>query len=162
VVAPASILFVCTHNSARSQFAAALWRQRTGLVADIAGTRPAPAVHPRAVRAAADFGLELTPVAPKGYAAVTNKPDLVVSVCDRARESGLPFAAPSLHAGKPKDGDQRACWALFETSAGKVTVEFRRVANDVEAAGPRGPRHDLPVEFAGQLLEARGYRPVPA
>ena len=37
-------------------------------------------------------------------------------------------------AGKPKDGDPRACWALLTVEAGQpVEVEFRRVPYDVAA-----------------------------
>ena len=46
VVGPA--LFVCTHNSARSQLAAALWERLTGYPAESAGTSPAERVHPSA------------------------------------------------------------------------------------------------------------------
>lgn len=91
------VLFVCTHNSARSQFAAALWRQRMSLEADSAGTDPADRVHPHAVNVAAEFGLDLRHAVPKGHESVAKPPDLVVSVCDRARESGLAFSSPSLH-----------------------------------------------------------------
>jgi protein-tyrosine-phosphatase len=105
VIAPAInpdlVLFVCTHNSARSQFAAALWRDRTGRSADSAGTEPAERVHPDAVRAASEFGLDLSTATPKGYDAVAQQPDLVVSVCDRAHESGPPFPAPSIHWSVP-------------------------------------------------------------
>jgi putative phosphoesterase len=66
-------------------------------------------------------------------------------------------------AGKPKDGDPRACWALVEAMAGKVTVDFRRVAYDIERAARAVEASDLPHEFAAQLREARGYRAaVPA
>jgi putative phosphoesterase len=65
-------------------------------------------------------------------------------------------------AGKPKDGDPRACWALVETSDASVTVEFRRVAYDVEATAAAILASDLPAEFVDQLREARGYaKPVP-
>ena len=37
----AGVLFVCTHNSARSQLAAALWTSRIGSKATSAGTHPA-------------------------------------------------------------------------------------------------------------------------
>jgi putative phosphoesterase len=60
-------------------------------------------------------------------------------------------------AGKPKDRDPRACWALIETAADAVGVEFRRVAYDVEAAARTVEASELPSEFAGQLREARGY-----
>ena len=66
-------------------------------------------------------------------------------------------------AGKPKDGDPRACWALVETTRAGVAVEFRRVEYDVEAAARAVLESDLPDEFAAQLREARGYRqPAPA
>lgn len=60
-------------------------------------------------------------------------------------------------AGKPKDRDPRACWALIETAPGSVSVEFRRVAYDVEAAALAVEASELPSEFADQLREARGY-----
>ena len=40
------VVFVCTHNSARSQLAAALCRSRIGSPVTSAGTHPAPRVHP--------------------------------------------------------------------------------------------------------------------
>ncbi len=46
------VLFVCSHNSARSQLAAALWTARTGGTATSAGTHPADRVHPGAIAAA--------------------------------------------------------------------------------------------------------------
>ena len=58
-------------------------------------------------------------------------------------------------AGKPKDGDPRACWALIDTVSGGV--EFRRVPYDVEAAARAIEAAELPDEFATQLREARGY-----
>jgi ArsR family transcriptional regulator, arsenate/arsenite/antimonite-responsive transcriptional repressor / arsenate reductase (thioredoxin) len=51
------VVFVCTHNSARSQLATALWARRSTIPATSAGTRPAPRVNPRAVRIARRHGL---------------------------------------------------------------------------------------------------------
>ena len=56
---------MCTHNSARSQLAAALWTQLTNQPADSAGTHPAARVHPGAVAAARRAGLDLTDARPK-------------------------------------------------------------------------------------------------
>ena len=120
---PRAILFVCTHNSARSQFAAALWRERTGGTADSAGTEPAGRVHPKAARAAAEFGLDIATATPKGYDAVTAEPDLVVSVCDRAREAGVPFSARHLHWSVPDPvrlGTQAAFRSAFADIAGRI------------------------------------------
>jgi putative phosphoesterase len=61
-------------------------------------------------------------------------------------------------AGKPKDGDRRACWALLDTATGGV--EFRRVEYDVERTAKAILASDLPDEFAAQVREARGYKPA--
>jgi putative phosphoesterase len=61
-------------------------------------------------------------------------------------------------AGKPKDGDPRACWALLETGPAGLTVEFRRVDYDIEAAAQGILASELPHEFAAQLREARGFK----
>ena len=117
------VLFVCTHNSARSQFAAALWRQRTGDPAESAGTDPAPSVSPGAVRAARRLGVDLAGAVPKGYEAIAIAPALVVSVCDRAHEGPLPFAAPLVHWSVPDpvaDGRPGAFQAAFGEIARRV------------------------------------------
>jgi protein-tyrosine-phosphatase/DNA-binding transcriptional ArsR family regulator len=79
-------LFVCTHNSARSQLAAALWIQLTTEPAESAGTHPADKVHPGAVAAARRAGLDLTDARPKHLDDIASPPGLVVTVCDRAHE----------------------------------------------------------------------------
>ena len=43
------------------------------------------------------FGIDLAQAAPGGFERIQRQPDLVVSVCDRARESGLPAGRISLH-----------------------------------------------------------------
>ena len=47
-VAAPRVVFVCTHNSARSQFASALWARRSAVPVASAGTHPARRVHRRA------------------------------------------------------------------------------------------------------------------
>jgi protein-tyrosine-phosphatase/DNA-binding transcriptional ArsR family regulator len=97
VAGPDPVAFVCTHNSARSQFAAALWREMKGSEAWSAGTQPADRVHPKAVKVASEFGLDLSRAIPAGYESLPEKPGLIISVCDRARESGVPEAAEQHH-----------------------------------------------------------------
>ena len=79
-------LFVCSANSARSQLAAALWRDLTGAPADSAGTHPAERVHPAAVAAAERAGLDLSGAEPRELTPSTALPPLVITVCDRAHE----------------------------------------------------------------------------
>lgn len=63
-------------------------------------------------------------------------------------------------AGKPKDGDSRACWALLDTKGGGLT--FRRVAYDVERTARGILESDLPHIFAAQLREDRSFSPADA
>jgi ArsR family transcriptional regulator, arsenate/arsenite/antimonite-responsive transcriptional repressor / arsenate reductase (thioredoxin) len=117
------VLFVCTHNAARSQLAAGLWQRRTGRPARSAGHRPADAVHPLAREVAAAHGIDLTGV-PQGYDTIASPPDLVVSVCDRAHEAGVPFDVPTLHwsVPDPSTGDRCAFEAAFEELADRIDV----------------------------------------
>ena len=67
------VLFVCTHNSARSQLAAALWVVLTEQPAESAGTHPAARVHPGAVQAGRRAGLDLSKATPRRLADVTRR-----------------------------------------------------------------------------------------
>lgn len=124
------VLFVCTHNSARSQLAAALWTQRTGLPSSSAGTEPAEAVHPLAIEVARAHGLDLSRAQPRRYADLPTGPALVVSVCDRAREFGLPFDAPLLHwsVRDPAGGGRADFEVAYETIRGRIDRLARQVA----------------------------------
>jgi protein-tyrosine-phosphatase/DNA-binding HxlR family transcriptional regulator len=83
--ATGSVLFVCSHNSARSQLAAALFRTRTGHDAASAGTHPAERVHPGAVAAGRRADLDLSDATPR-LLQPSDAAELVVTVCDRAHE----------------------------------------------------------------------------
>ena len=120
VADPQTVLFVCTHNSARSQFAAALWSERTGQPAMSAGAEPADRVHPLALRAAAEKGIDLSAATPMGYESVGETPDLVVSVCDRAREAALPAAPAHMH------------WSIPDPVPSESVGAFRTAFTDIE------------------------------
>lgn len=122
------VLFVCTHNAARSQLAAALWRHRSGRHAVSAGTQPAERVHPTAVALAADHGLDLSAARPTHVSEVAVRPDLVVSVCDRAFETGLTINAPHRHwsVPDPVGGDR----ATFERAFALIADRVDRLAAD--------------------------------
>lgn len=117
-VGDAPVLFVCSGNSARSQLAAAAWALRTGRPAVSAGAAPAPRVHPKAVEVGRRHGLDLSGARPRGFAEIDVVPGLVVSVCDRAREAGLPFNTPALH------------WSVPDPALGG-TAEFERAWSQI-------------------------------
>ncbi|VXB95438.1 ArsR family transcriptional regulator [Arthrobacter sp. 9AX] len=79
------ILFVCTHNSARSQIAAALWQQASGIPSTSAGTHPAERIAQGAIDVARRHGVDLPDVPPRRLEEVAGG-DFVVTVCDNAHE----------------------------------------------------------------------------
>jgi Protein-tyrosine-phosphatase len=83
------ILFLCTGNAARSQMAEGLARAFHGDVVDVvsAGSRPAGWVHPLAVSALAEIGIDIHDAQSKSAAAFLDEPfDVVVTVCDSAAQ----------------------------------------------------------------------------
>jgi ArsR family transcriptional regulator, arsenate/arsenite/antimonite-responsive transcriptional repressor / arsenate reductase (thioredoxin) len=86
---PASILFLCTRNSARSQMAEALMRSKAGerpIVVASAGSQPA-IVDPDAIRALAELGIDIVVQQSKHFDRFRDQHfDYVVTVCDQVRE----------------------------------------------------------------------------
>lgn len=91
---PTRTLFLCSHNSARSQLAAALWTARTGRPSDSAGTHPADRVHRGAIAAGRRAGLDLRTSVPRIVDAdeFVDPGTQIVTVCDRAHEELTPDA----------------------------------------------------------------------
>jgi protein-tyrosine-phosphatase/DNA-binding HxlR family transcriptional regulator len=119
----ARVVFVCTHNSARSKLAAALWRDRIGGDVASAGTKPAPRVHPRAVKVAHRHGLELDASGTARVADVVHDGDLVIAVCDNAHEDLSGPARPRLHWSVPDPvpvGTDAAFEAAYSDLAGRI------------------------------------------
>lgn len=85
---PTRILFLCTHNSARSQMAEALARVlgKGRLESYSAGTEPSR-VHPDAIQTMQEFGIDISGQSSKSMSGfLAQSFDYVVTVCDRARE----------------------------------------------------------------------------
>ena len=99
---PKTVLVLCTGNSCRSQMAEVLLNHDlAGEVRALsAGTRPQPKVADGAIAALRDLGLPTDGLYPKDVDAVLGEDiDLVVTVCDNARETCpvFPRPVPSIH-----------------------------------------------------------------
>lgn len=82
------VLFLCTHNSARSQMAQGLlnWLAPETLTALSAGTHPAQQ-HPLAAKVMAELGINILPQDVHALTDYVGQSfDLVVTVCDQAAE----------------------------------------------------------------------------
>jgi ArsR family transcriptional regulator, arsenate/arsenite/antimonite-responsive transcriptional repressor / arsenate reductase (thioredoxin) len=115
------VLFVCSHNSARSQLAAALWTRHSRVPTASAGTEPGRTVHPLAVATAKIHGLALAE-RPQHVDEVLDDGDLIVAVCDNAHEQ-LP-TGDRLHWSipDPAASDTPASFdAAFQDLAGRIT-----------------------------------------
>src|SRR5215218_8681344 len=105
------VLFVCTHNSARSQMAEGLLRQLAGdrFEAFSAGT-DASSVRPEAISVMAELGIDISAQRSKSVDDFVGQQFAwVITVCDRARETCpyFPGAEQTAHWGfdDPADAD---------------------------------------------------------
>lgn len=99
------VLFLCTHNSARSQMAEGFLRAMAGDRFEVAsaGTE-ATHVRPLAIHAMAEVGIDLSGHASKTLDRFVGEPwDFVITVCDAANEACpvFPGAARRLHWSFP-------------------------------------------------------------
>ena len=124
------ILFLCTGNSCRSQMAEAIVNSRASdaWVALSAGTRPAGFVHPLALRALQEIGIDATQARSKSVDEFRGQDfDLVVTVCDQASEE-CPLwlgAGKRFHIGFPDP-------AKAVGSEAEVIPTFRSVRDNIE------------------------------
>jgi arsenate reductase len=123
------VLFLCTHNSARSQMAEGFLRAMAGdrFEAQSAGTEQTR-VNPLAIRVMAERAIDISEHTSKRYDALTPaRWDYLVTVCDDANEH-CPFVPGSV---------KRLHWSFEDPSraigdeAERLAV-FRRVRDQIE------------------------------
>lgn len=121
-------LFLCTHNSARSQMAEGLLRSLAGDRFEVhsAGTE-ATRVRPEAISAMAELGIDISKQESKTLERFMNEPfDFVVTVCDDANEACpiFPGAKNRLHWSLPDPsraaGDEEQRLAVFREVRGEI------------------------------------------
>jgi protein-tyrosine-phosphatase/DNA-binding transcriptional ArsR family regulator len=127
--APASVLFLCTGNSSRSQIAQALCGQLSGgaVNAVSAGSHPKP-LHPRAVRVMRDRGMDISACRSKHLEEFAGRDfDYVISLCDKVREVCPEFpGAPELIHWSIADParETRAPLRAFERTAAELETRI--------------------------------------
>lgn len=142
---PVRVLFLCTHNSARSQMAEALLRQLGGPAVEVfsAGTEVSE-VHPLAIAAMAGLGIDISGQRSKHLDEFRGQSfDAIITVCDRVREEcpvfpGDPaqihwsFADPAAVTGDP-DTQRQA----FAETARQLGMRVRHVLPVLTRPTPR-------------------------
>ncbi len=125
---PIRVLFVCTHNSARSQMAEGFLRAMAADRFEVAsaGTE-ARSVHPLAIRVMDEVGIDLRRHTSKTIDAFLGQPwDDVITVCDSANERCPVFPAETI----------RIHWSFDDPSQAPGSDEdrlktFRRVRDEI-------------------------------
>jgi protein-tyrosine-phosphatase/DNA-binding transcriptional ArsR family regulator len=143
----ATVLFVCTGNSARSPIAQALLRRRGIVHVESAGTLPRPRLHPRAARVLRDrYGIDISRQRPRDLSSLNRRRfDYLITLCDKARE-----VVPAL-----VDHAHRIHWSISDPAANSAADQtdddpFGRTAAEIETR----IRHLLPVLQTGIHQEA--------
>jgi len=124
------VLFICTHNAARSQMAEGLLNTFYGdrYEAYSAGTDPSQ-VKPFAIKVMAEIGIDISKNRSKSLQEFQGvKFDYVVTVCDRAQAACpfVPGASEYIHQSFD-DPSQ------FQGTEDEVLAKFRKVRNEIRA-----------------------------
>jgi len=123
------VLFICTHNSARSQMAEGFLNALYGdkYEAYSAGIEPAE-VNPYSIKVMAEVGIDISKHRSKSIKEFRGKNfEYVVTVCDHAKEACpfFPGGAIFLHEGF-KDP------AEFKGAEDEILAEVRRVRDEIK------------------------------
>jgi len=138
---PRRVLFLCTHNSARSQMAEGFLRELGAGRFDVAsaGTE-ARGLNPLAVQAMAEEGIDISLQESKTLERYLSEPfDLVVTVCDEANEACpyFPNAKERRHWSFPDpsavQGDDETRFAAFRAVRDAVRERIERERLSVRA-----------------------------
>jgi arsenate reductase len=98
------VLFLCTHNSARSQMAEGLLRHFYWKKYEVfsAGSSPTQ-VHPFAIRVMSEIGIDISKQVSKSIEEFQKKEiDVVVTVCSNSAKIACPFCSSPILNGRPE------------------------------------------------------------
>lgn len=124
------VLFLCSHNSARSQMAEAFLRKYAGDRFDVysAGLEPAD-IHPHTRQVMEEIGLDLEGHAAKGLSEYMGKVHFgyLITVCSRANELCPIFPGMGQRLSWPFEDP-----AAFEGTPEQKLQKFRQVRDQIE------------------------------
>jgi len=141
---PYTVLVLCTGNSCRSQMAEVLLNHDlAGQVRALsAGTKPQPKVADGAIAALKEAGLNTDGLHPKDIDAVMNETiDLVVTVCDNAREACPIFPRPISQGSIP------SIHLPFHDPHGEPLASFITVRDDIRSRLVAAVREKLGLQI---------------
>lgn len=124
------VLFLCTHNSARSQMAEGILRSSQGDKYEVfsGGTEPSR-VNPYAVRVMGEIGIDISDHVSKHVEKFDGEDfDTVVTVCDYAKDEcpTFPGAKKYLHRGFTDP-------SRFRGKDEEIMAGFRRVRDEIKS-----------------------------
>jgi len=137
---PRRNLSLCTENRARSQMAEAIMRRRAGerFGAHSAGSRPASAIHPLAVEALREIGIDAAAAVPKNMGGLIDVEfDLVITLCGGARDVCPVFpGAPAREHWPIEDpaaaeGPQQERLAAFRAARDEIARRIDRLLETI-------------------------------
>ncbi len=123
------IIFICTHNSARSQMAEGILRALYGERFEVfsAGTEPKD-VNPFAIKVMEEIGIDISKQRAKSVKEFLGEEfDLVVTVCDHAKESCPFFPGGKIYAHKGFEDPSQ-----FRGDEEEILSAFRRVRDEIK------------------------------
>lgn len=126
---PVRVLFLCTHNSARSQMAEGLLGKLGGDQVEVfsAGSEPT-SIHPLAIKVMSDIGIDLNQHRSKHLNEFEGQNfDYIVTVCDRVREVCPVFPADpeQIHWSIPDPVAIEGNWQIQERAFANIANELR-------------------------------------
>ncbi|MFW9806887.1 MAG: arsenate reductase ArsC [Candidatus Thorarchaeota archaeon] len=124
------VLFLCTGNSARSQMAEALLKHLGGQRFSVfsAGTKPKSEVNPFAIKVLIERGVSTEGLHPKLVNEfVDYEIDLVVTVCDKAKQS-----CPHFPRARRMEHWSLEDPAAFQGTYDEILFKFREVRDEIE------------------------------
>ena len=143
-----TILILCTGNSCRSHMAEGVLRAAAGDLLDVrsAGSKPAGYVHPKAIEAMKEIGIDLSGHASKHMNEfLDGKVDIVVTVCGNADQACpiFPGQVKRYHWGfddpAHATGTEEEVLAAFREVRDQIRLVFEAYAAGLRDAAIAGP-----------------------